>query len=88
MASLYPPVKGSDYLMNDLDAAICYIKNGLNGEIIVNGVVFNQQMPGNTLLTDLELAEILTYVVNEFNEKEMLISQKEVRQMLKNCQPQ
>ncbi len=85
LANLYPPLKDSDYLMNDVEASICFVKNGLKGEITVNGKVFNQEMPANGIMTDLELAEILTYVVNEFNDREMLISQKEVRRVLKNC---
>ncbi len=87
LASLYPPVKNSDFLMKDMDKSICYVKNGLKGEINVNGIVFNQEMPANNTLTDLELAEILTFVVNEFNEREKLISQKDVRRVLKDCQP-
>jgi len=85
LASLYPPVKNSDYLMKDVSGAICYVKNGLKGEITVNGVPFSQAMPANEALTDLELAEIMTFVVNELNDSTALISAKEVHRILNQC---
>ena len=63
MADLYPPIQKFDYLSrrNDL---ICMIKNGLAGEIVVAGKTYNRPMPGNPKLTDIEIAEIVTYVTN------------------------
>jgi cytochrome c551 len=40
------------------------LKYGINGPMIVNNVEFNQPMPANPDLTDLEIAEILTYIGN------------------------
>ena len=85
LASLYPPVKNSDFFMKDVNGAICHVKTGLKGEIIVNGKVFNQIMPPNDKLTELEIAEIMTFLVNEFNDSTALISQKYVRQVLMEC---
>jgi mono/diheme cytochrome c family protein len=42
---LYPPLAKSDYLMEDLDRAIGVVKNGLGGEIVVNGQTYNSYMP-------------------------------------------
>ncbi len=88
LANLYPPVKNSDYLKNNLETSVCGIKYGMKGEIIVNGKSFSQEMPANDLLTELEIAEIMTYIMYELNDSAVLVSHKNVRQILKSCQNQ
>ncbi len=85
LASLYPPLAGSDYLLADLPRAACIIKNGLMGEIIVNGDTYNQMMPGNPI-TNLEIAEILSYVTNSWGNEAGLTSVKDVEKWLKECE--
>ncbi|MEQ8239220.1 MAG: cytochrome c [Cyclobacteriaceae bacterium] len=85
LAQLYPPLANADYLMADQSRAACIIKNGLQGEIIVNGVSYNQVMIGNPNLTPLEVAEILTYISNSWGNDAGLINVKEVSKWLDNC---
>ncbi len=85
LARLIPPVKDSDYLSKYPERSICGIKNGMEGEMEVNGVIFNQPMPGNEQLTNLQIAEILTYIENEFNNEVVLVSADEVRSALAGC---
>ncbi len=86
LASLYPPLKGSDYLMADLARAACIIKNGQTEEIVVNGETYSQMMPGLGNLTPLEIAEIITYITNEWGNEKGLTGVKEVEEWLKACQ--
>ena len=86
LASLYPPLKGSDYLLEDIPRAACIIKNGLVESIKVNGKPFNQMMPGIPQLTPLEIAEILTYVTNSWGNEAGLTGVKEVEKWLKECE--
>lgn len=51
----------------------------------MNGVMFNQPMPANLNITDLEIAEIATYVYTEFTDSVQIITINEVRKILENC---
>lgn len=85
LARLIPPLKDSDYLKADVARTICLIKNGMTGDITVNGIVFNQDMPAHTNLTDIEIAEVATYIYTHWGEKSAVISVKEVRKALDSC---
>tara|TARA_R100000005_G_scaffold95637_1_gene77978 strand:- start:2889 stop:3167 length:279 start_codon:yes stop_codon:yes gene_type:complete len=64
LGKLIPPLAKSDYMKNNRANLPRIVKYGLNGPITVNGIEFNQPMPANPKLTDIEVAEILTYVGN------------------------
>jgi cytochrome c553 len=85
LARLYPPLKNSDYLIPNKDKVICGIRYGQQGEITVNGVMFNQPMPANLNITDLEIAEIATFIYTEFADSVQIITINEVRKILENC---
>ncbi|MEM6644050.1 MAG: cytochrome c [Bacteroidota bacterium] len=85
LASLYPPLANADYLLEDLPRAACIIKYGLLEEIVVNGKTYNQMMPGNEI-TNLEIAEILTYIGNSWGNQAGLTNVKDVSQWLKDCE--
>ncbi len=82
---LYPPLKNADYMKEDVARAVCIIKNGQKGPIIVNGEQYDQLMPNNLSLTNLEIAEISTFIYNRFADSTMVISAKEVDEILNNC---
>lgn len=81
--NLYPAIAGSDYL-KDKEKVIYIIKNGLSGEIMVNGRKYNQPMPANNQLTNLDIAEIVTYIYNEWNGETKITEVKEVEKVLNN----
>jgi mono/diheme cytochrome c family protein len=85
LGKLYPPLAQSDYMANKLPATICLIKNGIKGEIVVNGVVYNQEMPALDQLTNLEIAEISTYIYNTWGNERGFITVQEVEKALNNC---
>lgn len=57
----YPPLDGSEWLAGDPEAPIAVVLMGLEGEVTVKGETFNSQMPTLDVLSDAELAQILTY---------------------------
>jgi nitrite reductase (NO-forming) len=61
----FPPLAKSDFLMADKKRAIGILKNGLQGEITVNGAKFNGVMPQLNLDAP-SIASVLTYVRNSF----------------------
>jgi cytochrome c551 len=85
LGQLYPPLHQSDYLQQNLDSVICLIKNGKSGVLIVNGKNFNKAMPAIPSLTDIEIAEITTYLYNTWNNKKGIIEVKYVSKILNEC---
>ncbi len=85
LAALYPPLAGSDYLMEDFARAACIIKNGQAKEIVVNGVAYSQLMPGNPI-TNLEVAEVLTYVTNSWGNEGGLMGVKDIDKWIDACE--
>ncbi len=84
LASLYPPLAGSDYLLENLPRAACIIKNGQSNAIEVNGVKYNQMMPANPI-SNLEVAEVLTFIGNAWGNTAGLIGVKYVDKWMDDC---
>lgn len=88
LGKLIPPLASADYLKNNLEASVCGIKYGIKGEIIVNGVSYNQPMPANANLKNLDIAQIMTYIGNSWGNELGLIETEEIVKMLENCENQ
>lgn len=65
IANVFPPLAKSDYLNADVKRAIGFVLNGKTGEITVNGKKYNNIMT-KQVLTDDEIADVLTYVYNSW----------------------
>jgi cytochrome c551 len=84
---LFPPLNKSDYLDQNKHDVICLIRHGKKGEIIVNGKMYNKEMKGIPSLTDLEIAEIATYLYNSWDRNQGIIEVKDVTSVLSTCEP-
>jgi mono/diheme cytochrome c family protein len=82
---LYPPLKQSDFMANHFEQVICLIRNGKEGELIVNGKSYNQPMPAIPSLTDLEIAEVATYIYNSWENERGMIEVQDVSKILSTC---
>jgi len=85
LGQVYPPLNKSDFMYDNFNEVICLIKNGRQGEILVNSVMYNQPMAGIPSLTDLEVAEIATYIYNSWNHDRGLVEIGEVSAILNQC---
>jgi len=79
---LIPPLKQADYMVADVNRTLYIIRKGLKGSITVNGVEYNQPMPGNNNLTPLEIAQIGTYIYNIWGNDYGIITSEEVNEAL------
>lgn len=70
---------------NNFNAVICLIRHGKSGEMIVNGMQYDQPMPGVPAMSDLEIAEIATYIYNSWSHERGLIEVGEVSRILAQC---
>ena len=83
VSGVFPPLKKSDYLLNNIEKSIAGIKFGLRGEIIVNDEVYNSVMI-NQGLDNEEIADVMNYILNEWgNSFEKQITTQYVTQIQK-----
>jgi len=85
LGKLYPPLTDTLYLSKNRSSLSCIIKNGLRGKVIVNNVIFETDMPGNTALADIDIAQIIVYITNSFGNNQGFYDQKQVGDDLKGC---
>jgi cytochrome c551 len=85
LAGLYPPIAGSDFLKKNKELILCSMRNGLKDTIMVNGKTYRQPMPANTQLQALDVAEIATYIYNEWGDEKVITDVKSVQKVLEGC---
>jgi mono/diheme cytochrome c family protein len=73
----FPPLAKSDYLMAKPENGIRAVVEGLSGRITVNGSNYNNTMPP-ILLTDEQVAAVLTFVRTTWNSAEDVITPAQV----------
>ncbi len=66
MEGVFPPLAGSDYIKADPKRVPNIMLHGLQGKVTVNGHEYNSVMPPMNQLTDDEVANIATYVLNSW----------------------
>lgn len=86
LGRLYPPLANSDFIKANEGRVVCIIKNGLKGEIVVNDTTYNQQMPAQSHLSNLEVAMLSTYLFNSWGEERGFITVDQTAAALKNCE--
>lgn len=77
---VFPPLAGSDYLNADVGRSILAVMNGLSGEITVNGKKYNSVMTSQNL-NDEEIADVMTYVYNNWNNNKTKVTPKMVKDL-------
>jgi nitrite reductase (NO-forming) len=66
LEGVFPPLAGSDWIKADPKRVPNVILHGLTGPVTVNGKEYNSVMPPMSQLTDDEVANISTYVLNSW----------------------
>jgi nitrite reductase (NO-forming) len=61
----FPPLAKSDYLTADKNRAIEIAANGMDGEIEVNGVMYNSVMAPQGL-SNQEVMDVMNYILNSW----------------------
>ena len=85
LGRLYPPLDQSDFMDSNFKEVVCLVKYGKVGKMEVNGVEYNMTMKGVPGLTELEVAEIVTYIYNTWSHQNGLVEVTEVAQLLSTC---
>lgn len=82
---VYPPLAQSDYMERNLEQVLCLMKYGQAGELVVNGKTYNKEMKGIFSLTDLEVAELATYIYNTWQHQRGIIDISDVTKAHQKC---
>jgi len=75
----FPPLDSSEWVNSDKKKLIDVVLNGLNKPITVKGKPYSSVMPQHSFLRDEDIAEVLTYVRQRFNNNDILVSADEVK---------
>ncbi len=81
LEGVFPPLANSDYLMADARRATEIVLNGLTGPVTVNGSAYDSVMPPMSQLNDDEIANILTFALNNWGNEGDAVSSDEVAEI-------
>ncbi|WP_400190598.1 c-type cytochrome [Hymenobacter sp. B81] len=82
---LIPPLAGADYLARHRAGLPCLVQHGQQGPVVVNGVEYNQVMPGQHDLTDAQITNLLNYVQSNWGNQLEPYTISEVTRLLEPC---
>lgn len=87
LPGVYPPLAGSDWLLNSEERPIKILIKGMSGTAVVEGASFNGNMPPVGDWKDRDIAAVLTYVRQAWGNSAGPISEelvKKVREEIKD----
>ena len=80
---IFPPLKDSDYFLEDPKRAIHNILYGQSEQIKVNGVVYQGLMPA-VKMSDSEVVKVVNYLVKDVNKSNQIINLNDVKWVKQN----
>ncbi len=81
LAGVFPPLAKSSFIADYPERLSEVILHGLQGSVTVNGQDYNSVMPPMSQLTDDEVANIATYVLNSWGNPGGAVSKEEAAEM-------
>jgi mono/diheme cytochrome c family protein len=75
---MFPPLLSTDWIKGDSERLIGLLLFGQEGEITVNGKLYKGVMPPHAFLTDVEIADVLTFIRANFGNESGSVTPEEV----------
>lgn len=80
MPGAYPPLAGSEWLVNNPEVPVRIVLHGIQGPITVKGTSFNNAMPPfGDQLSDAEIAAVISYERSSFGNHAPAITAQQVK---------
>lgn len=76
-----PPIVNTEYVLGDKTRLIKIVLNGFKEDVQINGQSFSNNMTPHKDLTDLQIADVLTYVRKSFGNKATSVRAYEVKKV-------
>lgn len=87
VGALIPPVKNSSFIQAHPDQLACIIYHGIEGEIEVNEVLYNQPMLGlKGKITKMEVTNLINFLLQEWNGIDERQTPADIEKNQKDCQ--
>jgi len=77
--NMNPPLIKTKWVLGDKIQLIQIVLKGMNTQTEINGDIYHNLMPPHDYMTDLQIADVLTYIRNSFGNKAKAITEAEVR---------
>jgi mono/diheme cytochrome c family protein len=74
-----PPLIKTTFVLGDKAALVKIVLNGMQGALDINGDTYHNVMAPHSDLTDQQIADVLTYVRNNFGNKASAITPAQVK---------
>ncbi|HEY0177320.1 MAG TPA: cytochrome c [Pedobacter sp.] len=84
LGELVPPLTDSVFLKNNKSQLACIIKRGFSTPVKIHDKVYEGKMPDFNL-ADIDIAQLIVYITNDFGHKQGMYTNQQVAQDLKNC---
>jgi mono/diheme cytochrome c family protein len=78
---MHPPLKDSEWVTGDKERLIKIALEGMEGEIEVNGEIFNHVMPAPSQLDVSQIADVLTFIRQSFGNDASEVTVEEVQKV-------
>jgi len=85
LGRLIPPLTSNKYIRSNNEQLACILKYGMSGKIEINGIFYEETMPANLSLTNLEMAEIITYIGNNWDNRIGTLNTDNIAKSIINC---
>ncbi|MEO6069060.1 MAG: cytochrome c [Chitinophagaceae bacterium] len=77
--NLNPPLIQTKWVLGNKRELIQWVLKGSKGKVEIDGETFHNTMPPQAYLTDLQIADALTYIRNSFGNKASPVLSSEVK---------
>lgn len=82
--NLNPPLIQTSYVLGSKDRLINVVLNGFAEHVDIDGEFYSNNMPPFNALKDQQVADVLTYIRNNFDNKASAVSTAEVQKVRKS----
>lgn len=86
-AGRFPPLTSTRWVSGSKARLIDIVLNGMQGEVEVEGQMYNGVMPGNSFLSDDEVSQLLTYLRQNFGNHADAVTPEDVARVRANPPP-
>jgi mono/diheme cytochrome c family protein len=77
--NMNPPLTKTKWVLGDKSQLIQIVLKGLNSGVVIDDIEYHNVMASHADLSDLQIADVLTYVRNSFGNKAKIITPAEVK---------
>ncbi len=79
VSNMNPPLIKTKWVLGSKEVLISQVLHGSKGKVVIDGDIFHNAMPPLAALTDVQIADVLTYARNSFGNRATMVSPAQVK---------